>query len=190
VEVYRLAEPSIFPSVVVLVRTRVRAEEMLRPVSHAAKSLDPELFPEVQALEASFRQRIQTSEYAAFAASVLGLVALTIACVGIVGLVAFAVSERTREIGIRMALGAPPAHVVSVVLGHLARPVAVGLVVGVAGGAALSQVLRGVLYGVSHLDPVAYVSAVVVFLVAVALAALWPARRALRVDPCSALRYE
>jgi predicted permease len=190
VELYRLAGPSIFPSVVVLVRTRADASGMLRPVTQVAKSIDPGLFPEAQELEASYRQKIQTSEYAALAASLLGLVALVIACVGIVGLVAFAVSQRTREIGIRMALGAPPAHVVSVVLRQLARPVAVGLLAGVGGAAALSQVLRGVLYGVSHLDLVAYVSAVVVFLIAVAVAALWPARRALRVDPCSALRYE
>jgi predicted permease len=190
VEVYGLAEPSIFPAVVVLVRTRADAHGMLRSVAQVAKSIDPELFPEVQALEDSYRQKVQTSKYAAVAASLLGLVALVIACVGIVGLVAFSVSQRTREIGIRMALGAPPAHVVSVALRQLARPVAVGSLVGVGGAAALSQVLRGVLYGVSHLDPVAYVTAVVVFLVAVAVAALWPARRALRVDPCSALRYE
>ena len=105
-------------------------------------------------------------------------------------MVAYAVSQRTREIGIRMALGAKPAHVLSIVLRQLSAPVAAGLIAGVAGAAALSEFLRGILYGISNLDPVTYLAAIAVFIVTVAVAALLPARRALRVDPIRALRYE
>jgi len=106
------------------------------------------------------------------------------------GLVAYGVSQRTKEIGIRMALGARPAHVLAVILRQFSVPVAAGLLAGVGAAAALSQILRQLLYGVGNLDPIAYLGAIAVFAVTVAVAALLPARRALRVDPMRALRYE
>ena len=89
-----------------------------------------------------------------------------------------------------MALGATGPHVLSVVLRQLSRPVVAGLLLGIAGQPALSQVLRRELYGVSNLDPLAYGAAIGLFVVTVVLTALVPARRALRVDPLKALRYE
>jgi len=141
-------------------------------------------------MKSAFRRKLQGAEYGALCVSVLGFVALLLACLGIVGLVAYAVSQRTKEIGIRMALGAKPAQVLSAVLGQLSRPVVIGLLVGASGATALSHVLRQVLYGISNLDPIAYLSAIGLFVITVALAALLPARRALRVDPMLALRYE
>jgi ABC-type antimicrobial peptide transport system permease subunit len=120
----------------------------------------------------------------------LALVALLLACLGIVGLVAYAVSQRTKEIGIRMALGAKPSHIVSIVLRQFSRPVLAGLLVGVGGAAALSQVLRQILFGIGSLDPIAYLGAIGLFSATVALASLFPARRALRVDPIKALRTD
>jgi len=190
VEVYQLAEGDIMPSMVVLVRTSGPPEGLVPLVASTAKSIDPKLFPEVQLMKTAFRRRLQIAESSALSVGLLGFVALVLACLGIVGLVVYAVSQRTREIGIRMALGAKPAHVLSVVLRQFAGPVAAGLLVGVAGAAALSQILRRELYGVSNLDPIAYAAAMGVFVVAVAVAALVPARRALRVDPMRALRYE
>jgi predicted permease len=190
VEVYQLANADLLPSMVVLVRTSGPPEGMLALVASTTKSIDPKLFPETQLMKSAFRQKLYNAEYSALSVGILGFVALLLACLGIVGLVVYAVSQRTREIGIRMALGAKPAHVLSVVLRQFAGPVAVGLLAGVGGAAALSQILRGELYGISNLDPVAYVTAMGVFVVTVAVAALLPARSALRVDPMRALRYE
>jgi ABC-type antimicrobial peptide transport system permease subunit len=108
----------------------------------------------------------------------------------VVGLVAYSVSQRTREIGIRVALGAKPTHVLNVVLRQFSSPVAVGLVIGIGAAAALTRLLRGVLYGISNLDPASYLAAIAVFLVAIAAAVIAPARSALRVDPIRALRHD
>ena len=141
-------------------------------------------------MKSSFRRKLKAVESGALVVSLLGSIAHLLACLGIVGLVAYAVSQRTKEIGIRMALGAKPSHVLSVVVRQFSRPVAAGLLVGVGAAAALSQLLSGVLYGISHLDPIAYLTAIGIFVATVALATLLPARRALRVDPMLALRHE
>jgi ABC-type antimicrobial peptide transport system permease subunit len=190
VEVYQLAAPSMLSSMVLLVRTSAAPEGILPTVASIAKGIDPKVFPEVQLMKNSFQEKVKAAKYGALAVSLLGFVALLLACVGIVGLVSYAVSQRTKEIGIRMALGARPAHVLTVVLRQFSRPVVVGLLVGLGGAAALSQFLRGTLYGVSNLDPVAYLAAIGIFVLTAALAALLPARGALRVDPIRALRHE
>jgi ABC-type antimicrobial peptide transport system permease subunit len=141
-------------------------------------------------VKSSFRRKMQGAEYAALSMTALGLVALIIASVGIVGLVGYSVSQRTKEIGIRMALGASRKHVLSVVMRQLSSPVSVGLAVGLFGAAALSGALRRELYGISNLDPIAYVGAIAAFAAVVVLAAIAPARRALRVNPLTSLRHE
>jgi predicted lysophospholipase L1 biosynthesis ABC-type transport system permease subunit len=190
VEAYRLAQDDLLPAMVVLIRTAGPAEPLLPVLASLSKSIDPQRFPEIHLLRISFNQKVAQARYAALTVSVLGAVALLLACLGIVGLVAYAVSQRTKEIGIRMALGAQPSQVLSVVLRQFASPIVSGLLVGVAGAAALSQILRQQLYGLSNFDPAAYTGAVVAFAIAAGLAALLPARRALLVDPMLALRYE
>ncbi len=190
VEAYFLAGDADLPSIVVLLRTVGPPEGLVPFVAALAKSIDPKVFPDVQLVKSSFRRKMEGAEKAAMSVSVLGFTALLLASLGIVGLVAYSVSHRTKEIGIRIALGANPAQVLSVVLRQLTFPILVGLLVGVGGAAALSQILRRQLYGISNLDPVAYVGAMAVFAAMVAVAALLPARRALRVDPLRSLRYE
>jgi predicted permease len=190
VEVYYLAGDVDLPSMVVLVKASGPPEGLVSFVASVAKSIDPTIFPDVQLLKSSFRRKMDGPKSAVAAVSVLGFVALLLASLGIVGLVSYAVSQRTKEIGIRMALGARPAHVLAIVMRQLTRPIVAGLVVGLGGAAALSQILRRVLYGVSSLDPTAYTAAVVVFGLAVFWAAFVPARRALRVDPSRSLRCE
>ncbi|MBK5257144.1 MAG: FtsX-like permease family protein [Vicinamibacteria bacterium] len=99
-------------------------------------------------------------------------------------------SQQTKEIGIRIAIGAQPVHIVGGLLRQFTLIVIAGLLVGVLGAAALSQLLRGELYGLSALDPISYLAAVALFTFAAGLAALLPARRALKVDPLTALRCD
>ncbi|MEO6237785.1 MAG: FtsX-like permease family protein [Vicinamibacterales bacterium] len=190
VEVYYLAEPADLPSMTLLVKTFGDPEGLAPVLASTARAIDRQVFPQLQLLSSRFRDKLRESEYSAIAVSLLGASALLLACLGIIGLVTYAVSQRTKEIGIRMALGAQAGHVLASTLRQFTRPVLGGLIVGVGAAAGLSQLLRRELYGISHLDPVAYVSVVAAFLLVVILSALVPARRALRVDPLRALRCE
>jgi ABC-type antimicrobial peptide transport system permease subunit len=118
----------------------------------------------------------------AFAAS-----ALMLAAIGVFGVMSHSVSQRTREIGVRMALGASPSSLVRQVAGHGLKPVSAGLVAGVAGAMAVSGMLQGQLFQVSPRDPLTLALVVVLLLAVALLAALVPARRATRIDPATAL---
>ena len=118
------------------------------------------------------------------------MTATLIATCGIYGLMAYAVTQRRREIGVRMALGAEPRDVLRLVLTRALRIVVAGLIVGLAGAAGVTRVLQTFLFGVTPTDPIAF-TIVTLLLMAVGLMAAWlPARRATRIDPCAALRAE
>ena len=117
-------------------------------------------------------------------------VAVALAAIGIYGVLAFIVTHRTREIGIRMALGARSAAVVSLVVRQSAVQIVVGVATGLAGAALLSRYLEGLLFGVTPLDVVTFVAAGVAFALVALAAAYGPARRATKVDPLIALRAE
>jgi len=133
---------------------------------------------------------MQASRTGPMLAGVLGACALALATVGMFGVFAYAVKQRTREIGIRMALGAPPAAVVRLVLAGHSRAVVGGLGAGLLGGVAASLILRSRLHGLSPFDPVSYLGVAALLTVAGLAASYVPARRATRVDPVVALRYE
>ena len=116
--------------------------------------------------------------------------ALLLAAVGIYGVIAYSVTQRTHEIGVRVAVGAQPHHVIELVLGESGRLVAAGTLIGLAGAAVLTRFMSSMLFGVTARDPLTFI-AVAALLGAVALVASYiPARRALRVDPMIALRHE
>jgi predicted permease len=122
--------------------------------------------------------------------ALFAIAATLIATCGIYGLMAYAVTQRRREIGVRMALGAERGDVLRLVLTRALRIVVAGVIVGLAGAAAVTRVLQTFLFGVTPTDPIAF-TAVTLLLMAVGLTAAWlPARRATRIDPCAALRAE
>jgi predicted permease len=190
VELYRLAREADLTGLAIVARTAGPTEALAAAFSAVANRVDPNFEPRVLLLKRRFQEIVRDSQLGALAVSLLGVIALAVACLGVVGLVAYSVAARTKEIGIRMALGAQSSHILKSLFRQFWRTVVGGLVVGVLGAAGLAQLLRHELYGLSTIDPIAYVSAITLFLFAVGLAALWPARRALRVDPLVALRND
>ncbi len=130
-------------------------------------------------------RRLNASLFAIFAG-----VSLLLVTIGLYGVVAYAVAQRTREIGVRMALGARPADVLATVLRQSLAITAAGLAIGVAGAAWLAQSLQGMLFNLSPLDPSTFIAVPLLFAVVALVAALVPARRATRVDPLIALRVD
>ncbi len=127
---------------------------------------------------------------APLAASVLGLFALGLATVGMFGFFGYIVRQRTREIGIRIALGARSGEIIRLVVAGSSRPLIVGLGVGLLGAFAASHLLRSALYGVNPLDPITYGAAALLLTAAALAASYLPARRAARVNPTQALREQ
>ena len=159
-------------------------------VMAAIQQLEPRARVDVTPLQDRVDARLAELRFAPLAASLLGAFGLLLATVGMFGVFGYVVRQRTREIGVRMALGARHADVIRVVLLGSSRAVAGGAAVGILGALGASQVLRSSLYGLSPLDPVTY-GGVAVLLAAAALAASFvPACRATRIDPVRALRSE
>jgi predicted permease len=175
---------------VLLAKTSVPPEQLASVLGGVARSIDPALSPEVRPLHLAYEDKVGSSRQMAVIASGMGLLALLLAVVGLYGVVAYNVAQSTREIGIRIALGAPPAGVVRSVVSRFFAPLGFALGLGLALAAGLSMILRSELYGISNFDVVSYLAAVALLTGSGALAALVPARRALRVDPVEALRAE
>jgi putative ABC transport system permease protein len=159
-------------------------------VRDAASQLDPDVMVDVTRFEDNMEVWRTPPRIVAALAGGLGALGLLLAGVGVYGVVAYAVSRRTREIGIRMTLGADGRDVMRLVLRQSMRPVLIGGAIGIVACAGVSWVLSSMLFGISAHDPIAF-SLVPAFLLGVALLASYvPARRATKVNPVVALRYE
>jgi ABC-type antimicrobial peptide transport system permease subunit len=141
-------------------------------------------------LSTTYHDRMGDSEKVAAVVSGMGGLALALAIVGLYGVVSYGVSQRIKEIGIRIALGATPSGLVHDMVSSILLPLGLAIVGGLGLAALLSTVLRQFLYGVSNWDPLSYAGAVLLLAVTSGVAALIPARRALKVDPMVALRCE
>jgi predicted permease len=162
--------------------------ELAAAIRGAVAELDPSLpLYDVRTMDEGLRRTTAQGRFNTMLMTLLALTGLVLAALGIYSVMAWLVAQQTREIGVRMALGASSSSVVRQVVGHGLKPVAAGLVVGVAGAIAVSGVLRGQLFEVSPRDPVTLALVVIVLLAVALLAALVPARRATRIDPATAL---
>jgi len=178
-------------NVILYVRTALEPERLAPLVQNEVAALDAQLpirglkTMEQQIEESIFRERLLSLLTASFA----GL-AVVLAAVGLYGVLAFDVTRRTREIGIRMALGAAAGHVFGLVVRQVALMLAAGTAAGVAAAAATCRLVQTMLYGLQFWDPFVYAAAAVVLWLVALAAAYAPVRRATRVDPNIALRYE
>jgi putative ABC transport system permease protein len=153
--------------------------------------VDPEIAPSrIALLEGVISESLDERRFNAVVLGIFAAVAFVLAAVGIYGVVAYGVTQRRREMGVRIALGARGADVVRMVVGHSLRPVGVGVVAGLVAAVAGARVLEHLLYGTSVHEPVVYVLVAGALVVVAALAAWAPGRRAASADPMEALRAE
>jgi putative ABC transport system permease protein len=180
-----------YSNATLMVRTAGDPQNLLSAVRNEVHSIDPNLpLFDVKTLTDHMRLALFPARVAATVLGVFGVVALVLAAIGIYGIASYAVAQRTREIGIRMALGAQLSDVLRLVLSHGVKLIVLGVALGLLGAFLVTRAINSVLYGVSATDPLTFV-VVTVLLVAVALLACYlPARRATKVDPLIALKYE
>jgi putative ABC transport system permease protein len=174
----------------VIVRSSVSEAVVSAAMRAAALGIDRDLHFKVAPLRENMRPYIQASRFLAILSSTLATLALFLASLGIYGTVAFVVARRTREIGIRMALGSPKNAVVALMTRQAMRPVITAAIVGLVIAGAATRALQRVLFGVSPLDAVAFLSVPMVLAGVALVASYLPARRAARVDPLDALRAD
>ena len=180
-----------FPDMNLEVRAASNPLELANEVQREIAVIDKDLpLTDIKTLKIHLDQALAQERLTAALLTGLSVLALALAAIGIYGVLSHSVSQRTREIGVRVALGADPGSVMRHVVGGVMRPVAIGLLLGGAGALTLTTLIRHLLFGLSPTDPSVFGATVFLMLAVAALAAYIPARRASRLNPTTALRHE
>ncbi len=187
---YEAARPDDLPGMIFILRTDANTQGLVGPIEDVVHSLDRNLAVSVKQLEERLNERLQPARAGAMFSGTLSLLALLLATIGIYGLVAYFVSERTHEIGIRLALGAQKNDVLKLVLKKGMALTLIGLMIGLVCSFALTRLMTSVLFGVTTTDPLIFVTVPLCLVTVAFMACYIPARRATKVDPLVALRYE
>ena len=179
-----------YPTSVIYIRTAGNPDPVLASVRREVQALDRNLLLQVQSTRDIIHEALWAQRLSADLLAVFGTLALLLATIGIYGVISYSVSQRTREIGVRMALGATPEELQALVLREGIRMVAIGIGAGVLLALAVSRAVQSMLFVVGARDAFTFLT-VPAILALVAVVACWiPARRATRIDPARALREE
>ena len=174
-----------------LLRTRAAAAVSLPEIRSALHDVDPgEPLTHVESMEQVVSGSLNDWRFHAILLGIFGALAVVIAAVGVYGVISYSVAQRTHEIGVRMALGAQRRDVLRLVLSQGASLALAGIVVGVLAAIGLTRLMASLLYGVAPTDPATFIAVAILLLIVALIACYIPARRATRVDPMVALRYE
>jgi ABC-type antimicrobial peptide transport system permease subunit len=177
-------------SLTLFVRTGRDPLALVEPLRAAVRALDPALpVYDIQTMHERLAFGLLPSRLSANILAAFGMVALAMASIGLYGVTAYGVAQRTREIGLRMAMGAAAPDVLRLVLKRVLVLSMTGLAAGIAGGVLLGYAARGLLFGSGASEPSTYLAGALVIAVSALLAGFLPARRAVRIDPMAALRH-
>jgi predicted permease len=191
-DLFALGPPQALRTATFVIRSqRAGTETFLDEVRHAVWSVNSNLpVASVRTMQEVYGQSVAQTSFTLVMLGIAGAMALALGVIGIYGVISYTVSQRQREIGIRLALGAQGAQVVQMVLVQGARMALVGVAIGIVLALALTRLLTSLLFGVTPHDPLTFVLVAVLLTCVALLASYLPARRAMRVDPIVALRYE
>jgi putative ABC transport system permease protein len=182
---------SPWPGVAMAVRTTSDPAAMTKTLAGVVSSMDPNLaMADIKTMDQIVNESLLSDRFVVLLFATFAATALVLAAIGIYGVMAFAVAERTREIGLRVALGAGRSQVLKLILQEGVVLALIGLGVGLLGALFIGRAIRSTLYGVGTVDFVAFAAVSVILLASALLACYVPAQRATKVDPMVALRYE
>lgn len=189
--VYYIHSHLDYGQMVFVLRTENDPAALAEPARKVIQQIDLELpVSQMRTMETVVRQTFASQQFSAVLLGGFSLASLLLAAIGIYGLLAYSVTQRTREIGVRIALGAEPRTITRMVVASGARMVVIGAAAGLAAALALSGLMRSLLFGIGPRDPLTFIVAPAIFVVVALAAAYVPARRAARVSPMEALRAE